>query len=163
MIFMVLFWIILGFNLLFYIFGKKYYPFKTINEWSIILLILSFSFLFVAIITKDPIFSTFGVPPEFEWIVGLFITGLTSWKLYFNPLKERVIKTEQEVSAVKTEVLSIKSDTTMIKEKIMTVKMKLTDHRSIDRWHVRFAHKKIENYQFSVQEIQLRLYFCTEM
>src|SRR3989338_10474250 len=122
MIFMVLFWVTFGLNFLLYVLAKRYHFFRSTNELVIIILILSFSFLVVAIITKDPIFSTFGVPPEFEWIVGLFITGLTSWRLYFNPLKERVIKTEKEVSSIKTNIEFIKADTNLIKEKILKLK-----------------------------------------
>ncbi len=121
MIFMLLFWGTLALNLLFYLLGKKY-KVKTVNEWSIIFTILSFAFLFVAIITKDPLFSSVGVPPEFEWVVGLFITGLTSWKLYFNPLKERVIKVERKVDFIQGEISSIKTDTTFIKEKVLNIK-----------------------------------------
>lgn len=73
----------------------------------------------VAIATKDPIFSGLGVPTEYEWVVGLFVTGLSSWKLYFGPLKERVIKTEMEVTSIQTDVRSIKSDTSLIKEKLL--------------------------------------------
>ena len=119
---MVLFWVTFGLNFLLYVLAKRYHFFRSTNELVIIILILSFSFLVVAIITKDPIFSTFGVPPEFEWIVGLFITGLTSWRLYFNPLKERVIKVERKVDFMQGEISSIKADTTLIKEKVLKIK-----------------------------------------
>ena len=81
--------------------------------------IMAFAFLAIAIVTKDPLFSKFGVPIEFEWVIGLFLTGFTSWKIYFNPLKERVIKTESETAVIKTDVASIKSDVILIKNKLL--------------------------------------------
>ncbi len=64
------------------------------------------------------------MPIEFEWVVGLFLTGLTSWKLYLNPLKERVITIEKEVSSIKTDVRDIKEDVHLIKDKILNGKIK---------------------------------------
>jgi hypothetical protein len=94
---------------------------KRFEEYGIIIIVLAFSFLVVAILTHDPIFSKFGVPVEFEWVVGLFITGLSSWKLYFNPLKKRVMDSEKEIISLKSEVHSIKEDTLLIKEKLFSL------------------------------------------
>ena len=122
MIFMILFWWSVFLNLVVYLILRNT-RFKTkANDTAMIISFLSLALLIVAIVTKDPIFAQFGVPPEFEWIVGLFVTGLTSWKLYFNPLKERVIKTEKEVSSIKTNIEFIKADTNLIKEKILKLK-----------------------------------------
>lgn len=119
---MIIFWLVMLFNLLSYIILKKYFRVNYARDAAVIFTLLASSFLIVAILTRDPLFSSFGVPPEFEWIVGLFITGLASWKLYFNPLKERVIRTEREVSSIKTDVTSIKDDVSLIKEKVLTTK-----------------------------------------
>src|SRR3989338_911499 len=111
MIFMLIFWILIVMGLFIYFVFKK--SVKYIDNLVFSLIMLAGAFLIVAIATKDPVFSGLGVPAEYEWVVGLFITGLSSWKLYFGPLKERVIKTEKEVSSIQTDVKSIKADTTL--------------------------------------------------
>ncbi len=117
MIFMLIFWVlIVGSLLVYFIFRKAV---KTIENIVFSIILLAAAFLIVAIVTKDPVFSGLGVPVEYEWVVGLFITGLSSWKLYFGPLKERVVKTEREVSNIQTDVKSIKSDTTLLKDKLL--------------------------------------------
>lgn len=116
MIYMTIFWMLLLVNLALYLSFKRS---KKYEEYGMILIFLAFSFLIVAIITHDPIFSKFGVPMEFEWVVGLFITGFSSWKLYFNPLKKRVMDSEKDISVLKADVHSIKEDTTLIKEKLL--------------------------------------------
>ena len=75
--------------------------------------------LVVAIITKDPLFSQFGVPAEFEWIVGMVFAGFTSWRLYFNPLKERLIKCEIALTSVTTDMCALRNNILLIKEKIL--------------------------------------------
>ncbi len=117
MIFMLLFWTLIAGSLLIYFTLRK--AIKTIENTVFAIILLAAAFLIVGIVTKDPLFSTFGIPAEYEWVVGLFVTGLSSWKLYFGPLKERVIKTEKEVSAIQTDVKAIKSDTSLIKEKLL--------------------------------------------
>lgn len=121
MIMLVIFWIVAAVSLALYLISLKY---KKAEVALPPLLLLAGSFLIVGIITKDPLFSSLGVPVEFEWVVGLFITGLSSWKLYFSPLKERVIKTENELSSMKSDISSIKDDTNLIKEKIINGKVK---------------------------------------
>lgn len=119
MIYMLIFWILLVITLIGYFIFKKLH---LREEWLLAPVTLSWAFLIVAIVQKDPIFSSFGVPAEFEWVVGIFITSLTSWKLYFDPLKQRVINTEKDVTSIKTEVSSIKEDTRFIKEEIIRKK-----------------------------------------
>lgn len=114
---MLIFWILIVMGLFVYFVFKK--SVKYIDNLVFSLIMLAGAFLIVAIATKDPVFSGLGVPAEYEWVVGLFITGLSSWKLYFGPLKERVIKTEKEVSSIQTDVKSIKADTTLIKDKLI--------------------------------------------
>lgn len=109
---MLIFWIIIICFIVLRIILKKN---KLVDKYSFPMVLLAFSFLIIAIVTNDPIFTRLGVPMEFEWVVGLFITGLSSWKLYFNPLKERAIRTERKVSTLKSEVDSIKEDTSLIK------------------------------------------------
>ncbi len=114
---MLLFWVLtIGSFLIYVIFRRTA---KAIENIVFSIILLAAAFLIVAIATKDPLFSGVGVPAEYEWVVGLFITGLSSWKLYFGPLKERVIKTEREVSNIQMDVKSIKSDTTLLKDKLL--------------------------------------------
>ncbi len=129
MIFMILFWASVLLNLLLYLLLKNSKLKNHATDTAIIISFLSLALLIVAIVTKDPIFAQLGVPPEFGWIVGLFITGFTSWKLYLDPLKERVIKVERkvdvlhsEVSSIKTDIEFIRTDTNLIKEKILSRK-----------------------------------------
>ncbi len=115
---MLLFWISLVIALVVYLVLRQFrYP--KADDATFVIVLLSISFLIVAIVTKDPLFAGFGVPAEFEWIVGLFLAALTSWKLYFNPLKGRVIKAEIDISSLRSDVQSIKADTTLIKEKVL--------------------------------------------
>lgn len=116
---MLLFWLSVLVNLIMYLTLRKIASRTRAQDAAVFISLLSFALLIVAIVTKDPIFSSFGVPPEFEWVVGLFITGLTSWKLYFNPLKDRLGKVESKVDVLHSELNSIKEDTTLIKEKIL--------------------------------------------
>lgn len=114
---MLLFWILIVGSLLVYFIFRR--TIKAIENIVFSVILLAAAFLIVAIVVKDPVFSGLGVPAEYEWVVGLFVTGLSSWKLYFGPLKERVIKTEMEVSSIQTDVKAIKSDTSLIKEKLL--------------------------------------------
>ena len=119
--FMTIFWIIFLIFLILLIiqyFSKNKKLKDKLNNVGIFLILLAFSFLVVAIVTNDPLFQSLGVPQEFEWIVGLFLVALSSWKLYFNPLKVRVIALENEVSSldtgVRTGFSSIKEDLAII-------------------------------------------------
>ena len=114
---MLFFWISIGLSLFFSVKGK--------NDSAIIMTILSFSFIVVAIVTKDPVFTSFGVPAEYEWILGLFLFGFSSWKLYFNPLKERVIKNEKSIVEIKVDVRTMREDISDIKNELFGVKEKI--------------------------------------
>ena len=113
MIYMLIFWLVLGISLI------LYFIFKRIrirsDDIPLGLALLALAFLIVGIVTRDPLFSLFGVPLEFEWVVGLFITAFTSWKLYFDPMKKRMARTERDVISIKTDVRAIKNDISLIK------------------------------------------------
>lgn len=89
-----------------------------------ILGITAFAFLIMGILTKDPLFSTLGIPKEYEWLAGLIISGFTLWKSYLNPLKDRVIKTEIKVSSIDTSIHSIKNDVETIKDTLLNERNK---------------------------------------
>lgn len=127
--FMLFFWVTFLLMIILVImqhFSKEKSAKNILNSVSIALMILAFSFLIIAVATKDPLFKGFGVPQEYEWVVGFFLVGLSSWKLYFNPLKERVINVEKKISSldsgVKTGFSSIKEDLTLIKNKLINNK-----------------------------------------
>ncbi|MEK6867464.1 MAG: hypothetical protein AABX98_01440, partial [Nanoarchaeota archaeon] len=83
-----------------------------------LLFFLGISFLFVGIITRDPLFADFGVPAEYEWIVGMFIVALASWKIYFNPMKQRIGNLERKVDTLDAKLGMIQEDLQLIKEKL---------------------------------------------
>lgn len=127
MLFMIIFWVLIAATGVAYLaVGKK----ERYENIPLILLMIAFSFLVVAIATKDPLFAGLGVPLEFEWVVGVAIVILSSWRFYFNPLKERVIKTENVVSSMKSEINSIKKDTTLMKEILLGGKVKFKKLRA---------------------------------
>lgn len=109
---MTIFWIVTALACIYWYLSKN----EQKNDRTIMISILAAAFLIIAIITKDPIFTTFGVPAEFEWVVGIFITCLSSWKLYFSPLKERVVKLEKKVVVIESHLANIKNDLIIIKE-----------------------------------------------
>jgi hypothetical protein len=57
---------------------------------------------------------------EYGWLAGLLTCGFLLWTQYLNPLKERVIKTEIEVSKIRKDVSSIKGYLNAIKDKIFS-------------------------------------------
>lgn len=117
MIYMMVFWAIFLISLVIYLFIRKRF-----ENIAMPIILLAFSFLIIGIVTKDPLFSPFGVPVEFEWVVGLFFVGLSAWRFYFNPLKERVIDSEKDISSLKTDVSNIKTDIAFVKNDISVVK-----------------------------------------
>jgi len=94
---------------------------EKIRDISFIMIIFSFSVLVVAIVTKDPFFDKFGVPLEFEWIIGLFIAGLSSWKLYFNPMKNSRHNVEKDM-------IGLEKDVSFTKEELKDVKISVNKH-----------------------------------
>ncbi|MBI5871603.1 hypothetical protein HZB88_00795 [archaeon] len=117
---LILFWSMMIITLIIYFISLKHKKAEKILPFP---LLLAGSFMIAAIITKDPIFSAIGVPAEFEWVVGLFLTGFSSWKLYFSPLKERVISTEKEIGSIKTSVERIEKNVDMLTNKILNEKV----------------------------------------
>lgn len=75
MIFMYIFWGIMIFDVLLYLIAKLFFRYK-IEDAAFILMFLAFGFLIVAILAKDAIFQY--IPPEYEWVAGLFTVGLGS-------------------------------------------------------------------------------------
>lgn len=94
-----------------------------LDKYGILYMIILVAFAFIAIITNDPIdFFNISIPTEVQWLATLIASGFGAWKYYLNPLKNRVINTEIEVSSVKTSIESIKSDVHLIKENLLNDK-----------------------------------------
>lgn len=119
-IFLFLYLLLLG--IAYFTKAKKF--FKFLIDYGHIILIINFSILIVAFMTNDPLFGPLGVPKEYEWLAALITSGFGLWQFYLNPLKERVITTEREVSSIKTDVSAIRGDVGIIKNKIINNKIK---------------------------------------
>lgn len=125
--YLVAYWIILILFLIVYgmaYFLKKKKLLKLIEDYSYILLVVAFSLLFIGILKNDPLFEPLGLPREYEWLGALISSGFGLWWFYLNPLKERVITTEKDVSSIKTDVSAIREDVVMIKEEVIHNKIK---------------------------------------
>jgi hypothetical protein len=115
MLFMWLFWVTFGlFAIAFY--ARERWNTETV---AMILLFVSFSSLIVAIATDDPLIAAFGVPAEYEWVVGLSIAAITSWRIYFNPMKERLMRLEKRFGKMEEAMQRIGDDVRLIKEKLL--------------------------------------------
>jgi len=79
-------------------------------------------FLIVAITTGDPIFEAIGLPAGYEWLGALTLTGFTAWSFYLNPLKNRVVKSERDISIVKNDIQHINKTLEEFKPYIMKKK-----------------------------------------
>ena len=84
------------------------------------LYLFAFIFLFVGLFTKDPFLSEYlPISLRFEVLIELLTGGWLFWKSYLNPLKERVITTEKDISSIKTDVVNIKNSIDEIKPYVM--------------------------------------------
>lgn len=110
-VYMFVFWILILISGLMYWFWRD----KT-SEISPYVFITSGCFLVIAIVTKDPIFSSFGVPAEFEWVVGLVMFAIGSWKSYFNPMKNRIVDLELGVTKINAEFYAEKNQSDLNSE-----------------------------------------------
>lgn len=118
MIFLIAFWISLVIAIILILINLRIKD-KKLNFLSGLFVFMQFLFMIISIITKDPIFEAIGLPKEYEWITGLFLSGFTLWLFYLSPLKNRVIEVEKETREIKTDVKNIKEDTTIIKNKLI--------------------------------------------
>ena len=126
MIFMTVFWSIVLICVILYLFRRYILPKFPLEQIFPFLFFLGISFLFVGIITRDPLFADFGVPAEYEWIVGLFMAALASWKIYFNPMKQRIGNLERKVDTLDAKLDAnlgmIQADLQLIKEKLFAAR-----------------------------------------
>lgn len=110
MYYMAAFWILILAIFIFDHFIKKRISEATFRNGIMWLVSLTIGFLVVGIITKDPVFSFWGVPPEFEWVVGVVLGVLVVWKYLYNPLQDRVIGLEKNIVGLEKDMVEVKSD-----------------------------------------------------
>lgn len=125
MIYLTIFWIALFLFIVVHILTKifKWKIEAFLEKYSILYFILLSAAAFIAIITNNPIsFGTLIIPTEVQWLITLFTLCFGIWKYYLNPLKERVLTIEKEMSVTQKEVSSIQLDIGTIKQDIRSIK-----------------------------------------
>lgn len=117
MIYMLLFWMIILLLIMFLALNK-------ITRWrgklsGVIdfLVVFQALLLIAALLTHDPLFTSFGVDPWWELSIELIAGGFAFWKAYLDPLKKKVYSLDREIGEVKTGILFMKSDLSLIKER----------------------------------------------
>ena len=147
MIYLKLYWILVFCFLLLYLLSSFIKNLKTVytllDDNAIYFVIVGASLLIVAIASNDPVtIAGITLPMEVQWFASLLVLGFGTWKVYFSPLKERVIHTEKEIAAInvhitpipalerrimqlETDVASIKTDTRFLKEDMALIKQKI--------------------------------------
>lgn len=118
MISMTIFWIIMLVNIVLYA-VLKYRKYDKRDDIGFLLTMFAACFLVVSIVTRDPIFTQFGVPMEFEWVVGMCAILSACWRFYLRPWKERCFGTERDVSAIKADLDAMRVDLSLIKAKLI--------------------------------------------
>lgn len=119
--FMIAWWVIIGIIIILSVINyvkKDKKTKKLLDKMLSFLAIFQLLVLIIALLTKDPVFEAVGLPKEYEWIGGLFVSLFLMWQFYLSPLKERVIETEKDVREIKTDVKNIKEGIDRIEIKI---------------------------------------------
>ncbi|OIO64109.1 hypothetical protein AUJ68_07310 [Candidatus Woesearchaeota archaeon CG1_02_57_44] len=109
MLLLTIFWALIAIPRLLYFLKREPMP----------LLLAASSFLIVGMLTKDPLFSAFGVPLEFEWAVGTGIVLFGAWHFYLHPMNRRLVRTEQDISGINGELRHMRTDITLIKHLLL--------------------------------------------
>jgi hypothetical protein len=117
----ILFWGIYSIGIVLKLLAKKKGS-KRIDNWSDFFLVYALLVLLLVIFSGDP-FET-PLPQEYQWLVTLFVAWISLWRLYLNPLKERVITIEKDFEGIKKDIHHIKEDVSKIKEYILYTKEK---------------------------------------
>lgn len=122
-IYLVLYFVSIIFALSFYYLAKNVEKKKSerlsdISNFSVLLMLF---FLAFALATNDPIEKLLTTIPEFwQFLLTTICGAFTLWKVYLNPLKERVISLEIEMASLKSEVRTnfsaIQEDLKIIKQ-----------------------------------------------
>ncbi len=100
---------------------RRFRFFESIAIFFMVLMIFFFTF---ALVTNDPIEEILTTIPAFwQFLLTALGGAFTIWKVYLNPLKERVIRLETNmaslISKTDTNFSSIKEDLKMLKDKLL--------------------------------------------
>lgn len=128
MIYLGIFWLILLLFLVSYSLSKLFKKEKIIKfferEGALIFISILLPLIFIAIITKDPIyFGNFEIPTELQWLGSLFASFFGAWQFYLKPLKNKVFSLDREIGEVKTKINSIDSDIKIMKDVLISGKV----------------------------------------
>ena len=94
----------------------------SINDKLFLVFIFSSSLFVVAILTNDPLFQPIGIPKDYEWLVGVAVMGFTTWRIYLNPLKDKVITIDKKVLTLEYDVSHLKSDVAVLKSDVSSLR-----------------------------------------
>lgn len=102
--YMILYFVSLVLSLVFYFLFRKYKK-KIYENLGIFFIPLMIFFLVFALYTKDPIEELLTAIPAFWQFVTVALGGAFAiWKVYLNPLKDKVYGLDRELGEVKTTV-----------------------------------------------------------
>lgn len=120
MIYMALYWITLFIFIIFYLISRKFDNSrlsKEVEDKGVLVVMFLGALMFMAIKTNDPVsFLGIEIPMELQWFGSLGVTMFGLWKLYLDPLKDKVMKIDKTVESLKTDVNNIKKDIILIKQ-----------------------------------------------
>ncbi|MBU1204678.1 MAG: hypothetical protein KKE93_02100 [Nanoarchaeota archaeon] len=129
MIYLKLYWLLLALFVALYlisIFFKISRLKNFLSENGLLFFIILVSFVFIAILTNDPLpFLGVEIPVQVQWLGSLLISGFGAWKFYLHPLKDKVYGMDKELGKVGIKIDSIDSDVKLIKEKIINGKVNI--------------------------------------
>ncbi len=134
MIYLIVFWIIfLG---LFVVLGinkflKSEKITKTIEKYTDAYLATLVALLIIAILTNDPIPGLEGLSKDAQWIMSLAGVGIGLWKLYLNPLKQKVFSLDREMGEVKTRVSHLEHNIKEIKNELKEIRATLQNIQNV--------------------------------
>ena len=87
---------------------------------SIFFILLMIFFFVLSLTTNDPIEEIITAIPAFwQFMITALSGSFAIYKVYLNPLKERVITTEKDISSIKTDIGNTKENINEMKPYIM--------------------------------------------
>lgn len=108
--YLVLYFVCLALALIFFFISRKQKN-KRYDHFSIFFMVLMMFFLVFALYTDDPIEEIITTIPAFWQFIFTSLGGaFTIWKVYLNPLKEKVYEIDKEVATVKMTVGRVEAE-----------------------------------------------------
>lgn len=122
--YLVLYFLSLILSLLFYYLSKKKKE-KSFGDISSFFLVLMIFFFILALATGDPIerFLT-TIPAFWQFMITALGGSFAIYKVYLNPLKQKVYSIDNEVGNVKTDITTIKENVGWIREELVKLMKK---------------------------------------